>query len=147
MISNSFSLSQSDWLINFDESSHHRLGLNWDSPTLVVSDVHKAIQFYEKVFGFVPVFILPDQDNQVTFARLRYRGTHFILTTDRDHNTDDTQSFFYLYVDDVDRVLACAVEQGARSMELPHTDFLGDHKARLRDIFGYVWDLASTSQF
>lgn len=147
MIGNSFSLSQSDWLTNFDEGNLHRLGLNWDSPTLVVSDVQKAIQFYEKVFGFVPVFILPDQDHLVTFARMRYRGTHFIITNDKGHSSDDTQSFFYIYVDDVDRVLACAVEHGARSMELPHTDFLGDHKARLRDIFGYVWDIASTSQF
>lgn len=145
MLVNSFSLSQTDWLTNFDEGGLHKLGLNWDSPTLVVSDVQKAIQFYEKVFGFVPIFILPDQDHRVTFARMRYRGTYFILTSERDHHNDDTQSFFYLYVDDVDRVLACAVEHGARSLELPHTDFLGDHIARLKDIFGYIWDIASTT--
>jgi PhnB protein len=50
---------------------------------------------------------------------------------------------FYLYVDDVDQVFANALLNGCRQLEAPHIDFLGDHKARLIDIFGYIWDVAA----
>lgn len=151
MLATSFSLSRADLLANFDDSSLNWLGLNWDSPTIVVSDVPKAIQFYEKVFGFVPVFILPDETNEITFARMRYRGTYFTLTSEHDDAGEsasrlgcETQSSaFYLYVDDVEQVLANAQEHGSRTLEAPHVDFFGDHKARLIDIFGHIWDIAA----
>jgi PhnB protein len=86
MFSTSFSLSRADWLINVEDHHHIWPGLNWDSPMLVVPNVSRAIQFYEKVFSFIPVFILPDENNDVTFARMRYRGTHFTLTCDTEHS-------------------------------------------------------------
>ena len=152
MFSSSFSLSRADWLVNVEDNSHILLGLNWDSPTLVVQDVPKAIQFYEKVFGFLPVFILPDENNDVTFARMRYRGTHFTLTREPEatHHLPSLCTFetnastpFYLYVDHVDKVYAKAIDNGCYSIESPRIDFLGDHKARLTDIFGYIWDIAA----
>ena len=141
-----FSLSLSDWFVGMEDKSHILPVLSWDSPTLVVSDVSKAIYFYEKVFGFLPVFILPDNNHTVTFARMRYRGTFFVLTQDDQDITCDRADAatppFYLYVDDVDTVLKNSVVCGAKTVELPHTDFFGDNKARLVDIFGYVWDVA-----
>ncbi len=152
MLSSSFSLSRADLLVNVEDTHHIWPGLNWDSPSLVVPDVQKAIHFYEKVFGFQPVFILPDENNEITFARVRYRGTYFALIRESDAKQDMSSFYssenysstsFYLYVDHVVRVYHNAIEQGCRSIKSPHIDFLGDHKARLVDIFGYFWDIAA----
>ena len=147
MSSSAFSLTRADWFVGMEDTSHAMSALNWDSPTLVVSDVSKAIHFYEKVFGFQPVFILPDNNHAVSFARMRYRGTYFALTHDDQdiicEMADAASSPFYLYVDDVDVVLNNAVTFGANIVELPHPDYFGDNKARLVDIFGYVWDVAA----
>lgn len=150
MLENSLSLTRADLLVNFDETSLNWLGLNWDSPSLVVSDVLKAIQFYECVFGFVPIFILPNEFKEITFARMRYRGTYFTLTAkDEDleadfmFGPDNPVSSLYLYVDDVEKVLATAAHYDARILETPHIDLFGDHKARMMDIFGYIWDIAA----
>lgn len=151
MIASAFSLSHVDWFVNVEDANHVWSGLNWDSPILVVHDVAKALQFYERVFGFVPVFILPDQSNDVTFARMRYRGTYFTLTTQNVDAHDSCSRFsdevytsnFYLYVDNVDQVLISAQENGSRVLEMPHSDLYGDYRARLIDIFGYIWDIAA----
>lgn len=146
MLLSDFSLSRADWFVGMDDANHAWPALNWDSPTLIVSDVSKAIHFYEKVFGFHSVFILPDHQHAVSFARMRYRGTYFTFTRDDQdicrERADAATPPFYLYVDNVDDVLANAISLGARTLELPHVDFLGDRKARLVDVFGYIWDVA-----
>lgn len=151
MFAADFSLARADWLVNVEDTNHVWPALNWDSPALVVSDVSKAIQFYEKVFGFKPVFILPDERQEITFARMRYRGTYFVLTRDDDFTgvnsgmqpSEIFSSAFYIYVDDVERILLSAMTRGARILEASHIDSLGNHKARLMDIFGYIWDVAT----
>ncbi|HTM64183.1 MAG TPA: VOC family protein [Gammaproteobacteria bacterium] len=150
MVADSFSFPRADWLTYFDDSKLSSLALNWDSPTLLVSDVSKAINFYEQIFHFVPVFVLPDEHNQISFARMRYRGTFFTIINDHDTSGNDyslssgeiCNTAFYLYVDNVDNVLSTALAHDALQIEAPHTDFMGDYRARLMDIFGYIWDIA-----
>lgn len=152
MFAPSFSLSRADCLANVEDTNQILQSLSWDSPTLIVQDIPKAIQFYEKVFGFQPIFILPNEKNDVTFARMRYRGTCFTLTREDEllceeqpqiGSDSSLSSSFYLYVDNVNQVYANAIEHGCWSLETPRVDFLGDHRARLRDIFGYIWDIAA----
>ncbi len=152
MFSSSFSLTGTDWLSNVDDSHYNLPGLQWDSPSLIVTDVLKAVQLYEKIYGFQRVFILPDETNRITFARMRYRGTYFTISHDEamnrgdrplSHSESSSKQPFYLYVDDVDSVFVKAMVNGCYVLESPHVDFIGDYKARLLDIFGYVWDIAS----
>ncbi|EKD72035.1 MAG: glyoxalase/bleomycin resistance protein/dioxygenase [uncultured bacterium] len=118
---------------------------------LVVPDVKQASNLYEKVFGIVPIFELPDDTGRILFARLRYRGSNFTLTQEgafgfdgkSPATTNTTPSFiFYLYVDDVDAVYSAAITNGFQSLEEPHDEFWGDKKARVKDSYGYIWDVA-----
>ncbi|WP_019218193.1 VOC family protein [Legionella tunisiensis] len=68
------SLSRLDWFDNVEQRPHPWPGLNWLTAMLVVPDVKKALAFYEELFGFVPIFELPDDQGELVFARLRYRG-------------------------------------------------------------------------
>ncbi|MCE0722489.1 MULTISPECIES: VOC family protein [Legionella] len=145
------SFSQLNWFDNVNDRPHPWPGLNWLTAMLVVADVKKAMNFYAEVFGIVPIFELPDEAGQVVFARMRYRGTNFTLNQEGAFNfdgkspveTNTTPPFiFYIYVDDVEKIYTKALQKGCKSMEEPHIEFWGDKKARLRDPFGYIWDIA-----
>jgi PhnB protein len=151
MIAPVFPFSRVDSLANIEESRHLWSSLNCDLPTLVVNDVPKAFQLYENVFGFQRIFVLPDEQNHTIFARMRYRGTYFTILQDDDAQHDcqflkaekHQKTILYLYVDDVERVYLRAVANGFRSLHSLHSDFLGDRKARLLDVFGHIWDIAA----
>lgn len=145
------SFSQLHWFDNVDARPHPHPGLNWLTAMLVVTDVKKALLFYEETFAIVPIFALPDESGQITFARLRYRGCNFTLNQEGAFNfpgkspltTNTTPPFiFYLYVDDVEEVYARSLLKGCKSLQEPHMEFWGDKTARLRDPFGYIWDIA-----
>ncbi|STX41385.1 Predicted enzyme related to lactoylglutathione lyase [Legionella donaldsonii] len=147
----SSSFSRLDWFDNAEQRPHPWPGLNWLTAMLVVPDVKKAVSFYEEVFGFVPIFELPDDQGELVFARLRYRGCNFTLSQESAFNfeggspqtTNNIPPFiFYVYVDDVDKLYAQAIAKGCRSLAEPNVQFWGDKTARLADPFGYRWDIA-----
>ena len=146
------SFSRLNWFDNVEERPHPWPGLNWLTAMLVVPDVKETMNFYEEVFGIVPIFELPNPSGHIIFARMRYRGAIFTLYKEGEFNfdgkapisTDSIPPFIiYLYVDNVDTVYAEALLNGCRSLEEPHVEPWGDKKARLTDPFGYVWDIAA----
>ncbi|RDI40056.1 VOC family protein [Aquicella lusitana] len=145
------SFSRLNWFDNVDERPHPWPGLNWLTAMLVVVDVKQAMNFYEEVFGIVPIFELPDETGRILFARMRYRGANFTLNQEGAFNFDGKAPIttstippfiIYLYVDDVDKIYTEALLKGCKSLEEPHVEPWGDKKARLTDPFGYVWDIA-----
>lgn len=145
------SFSRLNWFDNVNERPHPWPGLNWLTAMLVVTDVKQAMNFYEKIFGIVPIFELPDDSGQIVFARMRYRGVNFTLNLEGAFNfygksprtTNTTPPFIlYLYVDNIEETYSLALQHGCKSKEEPHMEFWGDKKARLEDPFGYIWDIA-----
>ena len=141
-----------DWFDNVEERPHPWPGLNWLTAMLVVPDVTKAINFYEEVFGIVPIFQMPDETGNILFARMRYRGSNFTLNQEGTFNFDGkapsttanlSPFTFYLYVDDVDKIYSHALSKNCKSLEEPHMEFWGDKKARIADPFGYVLYIAT----
>ena len=53
------------------------------------------------------------------------------------------QAFLYLYVDDVDKVYARALEAGALSLEEPADVPYGDRRCMIRDPCGNIWQIAT----
>ncbi|MEJ0103869.1 MAG: VOC family protein [Bacteroidota bacterium] len=49
---------------------------------------------------------------------------------------------FYLYVDDVTDLTQRMKESSAMVISEPEKQFWGDLKSRVKDPFGYYWDLA-----
>jgi PhnB protein len=51
--------------------------------------------------------------------------------------------FQFIYVDDVDAVVARAVELGATMQRAPEDQFYGDRDGHIVDPFGHGWTVAS----
>jgi PhnB protein len=119
---------------------------------LYVPNVRGAIDFYQDAFGFVNIFQLPNALGEIDFARMRYRGSNFTLSTERNFDFDGlspatsnhTPPFlFYLCVDDVDQILVRAANCGCQVLQSSRLEFWGDRKARIKDPFGYIWEIAT----
>ena len=149
------SFSQLNWFENVDPRPHPWPGLNWLSPMLYVTDIQAAVNFYEKAFGFVPIFQLPDANGIFIFARMRYRGINFTLNQEGCFDFDgkcpqSSQTvpplMFYFYVDDIDQAMQQALASGAELLQAIRLEFWGDRKGRVRDPFGYIWEMAARVQ-
>lgn len=144
-----FTMPDGDWFANVEPRPGPWPGLGWNTPGLVIDDVDAGVEFYAKAIGMVPIAVLPDDDNQTFFARMRYRGNNITLNRpgwDSGLSAPTADSpphfIFYLYVDDVVATASAMTTRGAALLQPTEKTFWGDVRARLRDPFGYLWDLA-----
>lgn len=144
--------SRPDWFDNVEHRQHPWPGLNWLTPMLYVPNVLAALHFYERAFAFIPIFQAPDEGGSLSFARMRYRGSNFTLSKEGSFDFEGqcpqkSQALpplmFYLYVDDVDHGMNQALSAGCELLQAARLEFWGDRKGRLRDPYGYIWELAS----
>lgn len=142
-------MPEGDWFANVESRPHPWPGLAWNTVGLVYGDVDVAVTFYAKAMGMVPIAVLPDEHGETFFARMRYRGTNITLNRQgwdselTPASAESTPHFiFYLYVDDVRQTVSTMVASGATAvMDVKPTPW-GDLRARVRDPFGYLWDVA-----
>jgi PhnB protein len=145
----SLTMPDGDWFANVEARQHPWPGLGWNTPGLVLDDVDAGVSFYAKALGMVPIAVLPDETGQTFFARLRYRGGNITLNRPgwdsdlRPPTADSPHFIFYLYVDDVDQAVTAMEARGATTLIATEKTFWGDLRARLRDPFGYLWDVAA----
>lgn len=145
-------MSKLDWFNNVENRTHpwEGMGLTWLTTALNVSDVKAAVDFYTGAMKMVAIAELEDDGGEILFARIRYRGTNFTINKegwDSDLNSPVTSGtptpfIFYMYVDDVFTLTNEMVEAGATVLSEPTEMFWGDLKARVKDPFGFIWDIA-----
>ncbi|SDT16686.1 Uncharacterized conserved protein PhnB, glyoxalase superfamily [Paenibacillaceae bacterium GAS479] len=143
-----------NWFENVENRSHPWPGLNWLTTGIIVSDVEKAVDFYTNAMNMIPISEVEDDDGSLFFARMRYRGINLTVNKERwdsdilgPSSTGQTPPFiFYLYVDDVKVLVEKMTRAGAELLMEPEETFWQDLRARLRDPFGYVWDIAQKVQ-
>ncbi|HDS9357536.1 TPA: VOC family protein [Enterobacter cancerogenus] len=141
-----------DWFNNVENRTHpwEGMGLTWLTTALNVPDVSAAVNFYSGVMGMVPIAELPNEEGTLLFARMRYRGTNFTLNKegwDSDLVSPQTSGqatpfIFYIYVDDAAELTRAMEIAGAEVLAEPQEMFWGDLKSRVRDPFGFIWDIA-----
>ncbi|MCD1126326.1 hypothetical protein LPW36_09990 [Jinshanibacter sp. LJY008] len=68
---------KANWFDNVEDRSHPWPGLTWLTTALSVPDVRKAIEFYTNTMNMVAIAELEDNNGDMLFARIRYRGTNF----------------------------------------------------------------------
>lgn len=141
-----------NWFQNVEHRTHPHPGLNWLTTTISVTDVSRAIDFYTNVMEMVSISELEDEKTgELLFARIRYRGNNFVLNKENwdfkaaaPVTSGNISPFvFYLYVDDVKTLIEeIRKDKEAEIISDPEMQFWGDLKARIKDPFGYIWDLA-----
>lgn len=141
-----------DWFNNVENRTHpwEGMGLTWLTTALNVPDVRAAVDFYTNVMSMVAIAELEGEDGDLLFARIRYRGTNFTINKegwDSDLCSPQTSGsptpfIFYMYVDDARMQVFEMVQAGATVLSEPAEMFWGDLKARVKDPFGFIWDIA-----
>lgn len=120
------------------------------APTLVVRDAATAMEWYVRVFGAREVLRLTAPDGTIVHGELDLDGCLLMLGEEmpeqRNHappSLGGTPVRVHLYVEDVDALVARAVEEGAEVVIPVDDQFYGDRAGRFRDPFGHLWIVAS----
>ena len=125
-------------------------GLTAVTPHLVCAGAADAIEFYKKAFNAVEEGLVPAPDGKIMHAAVRIGGAPVMLVDEMPEwgslgpkSLKGSPVTIHLYVDDVDAVVARAVEAGAK-ITMPVDDmFWGDRYGKIEDPFGHHWSIAT----
>ena len=125
-------------------------GFHSATPSLVVSDSKKAIEFYKKAFGANEIYQFPGPDGKIMHAMVQI-GDSFIMMSDEfpdmgcksPKSIGGTPVTIYLYVENADKIFNQAVNAGAK-VTMPIMDaFWGDRYGQVIDPYGHSWAIAT----
>ena len=117
---------------------------------LTVGDVKAAASFYQKAFGFAKRGVMNGPDGKPMHAELTLRGTTLMLgpeSAERGARSAKTLGgspmTLYLMTEQVDKLVAKAIKQGATPQGPVMDMFWGDRCGTLTDPDGYTWMIAT----
>lgn len=121
------------------------------TPYLTVRDAAKAIEFYIQAFGAQERMRFETPDGKVMHAELDIGDSIIMLTDEMPEMdcvsplaTDGAKGFsLLLYVPDVDKQFALALDAGATALRPVQDQFYGDRLGTLQDPFGHIWSLST----
>jgi PhnB protein len=116
------------------------------TPMLTVKDIHRAVDFYTRAFGFSVRGIMNGPDGRALHAEIRLRETTIMLSPESPEmhslgasTIGGTPVTLYVLVEDVDRVFNNAVSAGGQVL-MPVMDmFWGDRCFMVADPDGNKW--------
>jgi PhnB protein len=125
-------------------------GFHTATPSLVVRDAGKAIDFYKKVFGAEERMRMPDPSGRIIHAEIKI-GDSILFLSDEIPNMGGKSpqtlgahtGGVYLYVPNVDEIHKRAIEAGAKSAGPVSDMFWGDRVGHFVDPFGHAWSVST----
>jgi PhnB protein len=126
-------------------------GIHTLTPSLVLRDCARAIEFYERALGAKEVSRVPSPDGKsVWHAQLRIGDSTIFMSDEMPGMGPSAPTAdrpvpvtMWLYLPDCDAAHRRAVQAGARSTMEPDDMFWGDRVASVADPFGYLWSFAT----
>ena len=125
-------------------------GMHTVTPHLVCAGAADAIEFYKKAFNAVELGRVPGRQGKLVHAAIRIGDSAVMLVDEFPEwgsfgpkSLEGSPVTIHLYVEDVDAVVARAVDAGAK-VTMPLEDmFWGDRYCKLEDPFGHHWSVAT----
>jgi PhnB protein len=125
-------------------------GFHTVTPSLVVRDAPKAIEFYKRALGAQELVRMPGPDGKIMHAELKI-GDSIIFLAEENPNMGikspqtlgGCTSVLNLYVPNVDELFKQAVNAGAKESMPVADQFWGDRYGSLVDPFGYSWGIGT----
>ena len=128
----------------FMPSGYHAL-----TPSVVVDNAAKAMDFYSNAFGAKETYRLPMGD-RIAHAELQIGDSRFMLSDefkDWDALSPKTRGGptggMLIYVPDADAAIDKAVKAGAKVVQPAEDQFWGDRMGTVVDPFGHKWMLGT----
>ena len=126
-------------------------GYHTITPSLIVKDGLKAIEYYKKVFGAIDKGTMMMPNNKaVAHAELQIGDSKIILTDEFPEmkcmsppSIGGSPVSLYLYVEDVDKTFNLALAEGGESLDPLQDQFWGDRHGRIQDPFGHIWSIST----
>jgi uncharacterized glyoxalase superfamily protein PhnB len=116
------------------------------TPYVVVKGVARFLDFVEHTFEVRTSLRVPNQDGTIGHAEVTV-GHSVLMTFDASPEWPDTPSFLSVYVDDVDKTYARALDAGATVVtHLMYSGITGDRGCRVKDPVGNIWWLQTHLQ-
>jgi len=119
------------------------------TPSVVVDNAVKAIDFYQKAFDAKEIYRLPMGD-RIAHAELQIGDSRFMLSDefkDWDALSPKTRGGatggMLIYVPDADAAIDKAVKAGAKVVQPAEDQFWGDRMGTVVDPFGHKWMLGT----
>ena len=120
------------------------------TPYLVCRGASDAIAFYKKAFGAKELLKMAGPEGRVAHAEIRIGDSRVMLGDEMPEigvsapeTVGGTPVHIFLYLPNVDKVFAQAVEAGATADMRPTDMFWGDRYCKVSDPFGHKWYLAT----
>jgi PhnB protein len=122
------------------------------TPALVVKGGDEAVQFYAEVFGATERMRFAGPDGTIAHAEIEIGDSVVIVedespylgtTAPPSSGLEGSPTSLFIYVEDVDAVIAKAVELGATLKRAATDQFYGDRDGFVIDPFGHGWTIAS----
>ncbi|MFY9792851.1 MAG: VOC family protein [Candidatus Sulfotelmatobacter sp.] len=122
------------------------------TPYLIIKGAAQAIEYYKKVFGATETVRMNGPDGKVGHAELKIGDSHIMLADENPsmglgHTSPATIGAspvsLYVYLPDVDRVVALAAAEGAKILKPVEDQFYGDRSGFFQDPFGHLWGVAT----
>jgi uncharacterized glyoxalase superfamily protein PhnB len=126
-------------------------GMHTLTPSLVLRDCARAIEFYKRALGAEEISRMPAPDGKSLWhAELRIGDSVIFLGDEMPGMgraaptaADPLPVTMWLYVKDCDAAYRQAISAGARSTMAPADMFWGDRCSGVADPFGYLWSFAT----
>jgi PhnB protein len=122
-------------------------------PYLIVRDGAAAIEFYKNAFDAKEFVRLADPNGKVMHAEIRIGDSQIMLADEFPEMGYSSPTMrggssvsILIYVEDVDKVFASAVNAGATSTMPVQDKFDGDRRGTLTDPFGHIWLIATQKE-
>jgi PhnB protein len=124
----------------------------WLVPYLVVKDADRALDFYERAFGFTRRGVMKGDDGKTTHAEVVYRDQLVMFAPEGCYGTDarapaatgaPSPVTLYVYCEDVDALCRRAEAAGAKVAMAPADMPWGDRMCSLLDPDGHAWNFAT----
>lgn len=119
-------------------------------------DPKAAIRWLEDAFGFEPLMVILDQQDNLTHSEMRFGNSTLMVAPEwspgptspqrspKSLDGTNTQSIHVQVEEGLDAHCARARRAGARILQEPETQFYGDRTYRALDPEGHVWSFGMT---
>ena len=127
-------------------------GFHTVTPSLIVHDAAKAIDYYKKVFDATETMRMPGPEGKIGHAELKIGNSPIMLADENPsmgagHTSAATVGgspvSLYVYLPDVDDVVKRATTEGAKLLRPVQDQFYGDRTGFIQDPFGHLWGVAT----